>query len=140
MDTLQPKQAPARVQQLHQGEGTKQWTLLSQSKLLSEYSNFIKEKVLSNGHSSAKASSCQSTATSSRRRYYGMDTPQPKQAHARVQQLHQGEGTKQWILLSQSKLLSEYSNFIKEKVLSNGHSSAKASSCQSTATSSRRRY
>ena len=42
---------------------------LCQSKLLSEYSNFIKEKVLRNGHSSAKASSCQSTATSSRRRY-----------------------------------------------------------------------
>ena len=46
MDTPQSKQAPVR--QLHQGEGTKQWTLLSQSKLLSEYSNFIKEKVLSN--------------------------------------------------------------------------------------------
>ena len=43
--------------------------VLSHSKLLSEYSNFIKEKVLSNGISSAIAISCQITATSSRRRY-----------------------------------------------------------------------
>ena len=48
METPQPKQAPVRSQQLHQREGTKQWRLLSQSKLLSDYSNFIKEKVLRN--------------------------------------------------------------------------------------------
>ena len=36
---------------------------LSQRNVLSDHSNFIKEKVLSNGNSSAKASSRQSTAT-----------------------------------------------------------------------------
>ena len=70
----QLKQLRTPTDQRDNSAGKKLVEGLSQSKLLSDHSNFTKEKVPSNEHYSVKAISCLITATSSRRRYQAMKT------------------------------------------------------------------